>query len=301
MADPDCMPQGLTYDAGLTSCPTTTKLLVTLGIFNFEAALLSLVIGHDSVRRTIRRYITPCLHGNTWTPWTAIMMSVVHIIAMAVSTVALRSNGFYPNAFMVFGLWTMRPRASIATPIWHLLSGCLSSEPHYHHPYLWSFKDDVLQENLLNIFALPFALWYIENRPPGYEEGSCASSAYYVKFWDSFYVIAGAGALSLVLLVLQILHWCTNRHKADYKAVHVDKMGRLDTQRISGFWKVVLTLGAVNMLVTFATQWVIWSTFIINTGTDFCPGSLIGEGVAWGVAILLNAFLRPIIGGAPDC
>lgn len=45
MADLDCMPRGLTYDAGLTSCPTTTKLLVTLGIFNFEAALLSLVIG----------------------------------------------------------------------------------------------------------------------------------------------------------------------------------------------------------------------------------------------------------------
>jgi len=83
--------------------------------------------------------------------------------------------------------------------------------------------------------------------------------------------------------------------------VHVDKTGRVDSQRISGFWKVVLTLGALNMLVTFATQWVIWSTFIINTGTDFCPGSLVGEGVAWGAAILLNAFLRPIIGGAPDC
>ena len=49
------MPVGLIYDEGLRSCPATTKLVVTLGLFNFEAALSSLILGmqHEILSDTI--------------------------------------------------------------------------------------------------------------------------------------------------------------------------------------------------------------------------------------------------------
>lgn len=41
----DCMPSGLTYDAGLTGCKSAYKLLATLAAFNIWSAMLALGFG----------------------------------------------------------------------------------------------------------------------------------------------------------------------------------------------------------------------------------------------------------------
>ncbi|KIX98812.1 uncharacterized protein Z520_05273 [Fonsecaea multimorphosa CBS 102226] len=66
-----------------------------------------------------------------------------------------------------------------------------------------------------------------------------------------------------------------------YNAVGSNKL----EPSLSKFWRFVFSVAGLNMVGAFATSWVIWSTFVINAQTDFCPGSVIGEGVAWGVAL----------------
>ena len=45
----DCMPSGLTFDAGLEGCKSAYKLLATLAGFNAWSAVLSLVMGNLSL------------------------------------------------------------------------------------------------------------------------------------------------------------------------------------------------------------------------------------------------------------
>ena len=74
------------------------------------------------------------------------------------------------------------------------------------------------------------------------------------------------------------------------------------------------------MFVAFTGQWLLWSgiapqilflalqiipsilanvlvAFISNAGTDFCPGSVVGESATWAVALFAIAVTRPLIGG----
>ena len=239
-------------------------------------------------------------------------MALIHPFAMLAATLAIRVNGFYPNIILVFAIWTMRPRL-IATPIWYIFASCCCSSRRTN-PYLWTFKDNVVEETLLNIFALPFAIWFIIGRQY-VQAGDCASVMDYQLFWNAFYVIAGAGIISLLLLLYMLLHWCFNaaRH---YTRVYNGKSG--GGERLSCFWKWTLTIAGLNMFVAFTGQWLLWSgitpilsyrppdilyganvmvAFISNAGTDFCPGSVVGESVTWVAALFAIAVARPLIGG----
>ena len=196
----------------------------------------------------------------------------------------------------------------IAAPIWYLFSACFSKRKT--NPYLWTFKDNIIEESLLNIFSIPFALFFIVNRDDS-ENGDCADDSSYLKFWNAFYIIVAAGVISIFLLAFMALHFFSKILR---------KYSRMDNgqgESLSSFWKWTLFIGGFNMVVAFAGQWLLWGcmvpstsyappiivlaneylAFISNAGTDFCPGSLAGASLAWALALLLIAFGRPLIGG----
>ncbi|OCT48821.1 hypothetical protein CLCR_05134 [Cladophialophora carrionii] len=218
---------------------------------------------------------------------------------MLAATYLLRNNGFRPDPFMLFGFWTMRPRASSFTLFFFVIARVCFGQKGNQNSYLWSMKDHVVEDTLLNVFSLPFALWYILHRPDSLAAGLCSDDSSYLRFWDSFYAIAGAGGIAAFLLVVMFGHACSSdRKKIAYDPLafashYSETMG----EPLSKFWRFVFLVGGINMIAAFATSWVLWSTFVINAGTDFCPGSVVGEGIAWGVALFLNALIRPIIGG----
>lgn len=198
-----------------------------------------MIVGHDAIRRRI----PSCSCSKEWRPFSPVLMSLLHPVAMAISTLTIRVNGFRPSIALVFAVWTMRPRM-IAAPIWYMLSWC-SSRPS--NPYLWTFKDNVIEETLLNLLSLPFALWFIINRNDS-EALNCAYNHKYQEFWDAFYIIAAAGGVSLILLICMMLHFCNRIRNASY-----------NTNGLSGFWKGTLTIAGLNMLLAFVGQWLLWS------------------------------------------
>ena len=230
---------------GMHSCPSS---LVRSSFPQLHSSWLSAFsLGHDYIRKKI----PSCSCSKQWGPWSSILMAMVHPFAMLLATLSIRANGFYPDIILVFAIWTMRPRM-VATPIWYLFANCCSSK--HTNPYLWTFKDNVVEETLLNIFALPFAVWFIIGRQY-VTPGECASVVEYQMFWNAFYVIAGAGVISLLLLTYMLLHWCFNaaRH---YTRVNNGKGGG---ERLSCFWKWTLTIAGLNMFVAFVGQWLLWS------------------------------------------
>ncbi|OAG40951.1 hypothetical protein AYO21_04793 [Fonsecaea monophora] len=301
----NCMPQGLVDRADLTNCPTTYSLLASIAIFNAEVALLSLIfanisllVGHERVRRAVARY--SCFPSARWTPFAGVVTAIISIAAMFAATYLLRNNGFRPNAFMLFGFWTMRPRATVFTLLYFIIARVCFGQKGNQNTYLWSLKDHTVEDTLLNMFSLPFALWYILHRPDNLSAGVCSDNTSYLRFWNSFYAIAGAGAISVLLGVVMLGHACSRSRKERANDIMYNMVGYIDADSpLSTFWRFVFTVAGITMVGVFATDWVIWSTFVINAGTDFCPGSVVGEGVAWGVALFANALVRPLIGG-PD-
>ena len=168
---------------------------------------------------------------------------------MLAATFAIRVNGFYPNPILVFAVWTMRPRM-IAAPLWYILASCFSSRQP--NPYLWTLKDNILEDALLNIFSLPFAILLIVLRDD-IGSGRCSEDSSYLQFWSSFYIIVAAGILSIIILAIMCIHLCTRNWKAQYAPVNSNR-------QISLFWKWILSLGMLNMVVAFAGQWLLWGS-----------------------------------------
>lgn len=212
--------------------------------------------GHD----TVRTRMPSCSKGEKWRPWTAILTSCAHPIAMLAATVTMRVNGFYPNIFWVFAMWTMRPRM-VAAPLWFLISSCWPRRGR--NPYLWTFKDNILEESMLNIFSLPFALYFISVRNDS-EQGWCAEDPSYLRFWDSFYLIVAAGALSVVIVSIMIIHSCTRLIRG-YKLVNHQFGGT----QLSHFWKWMLWLGSLNVIAAFAGQWLLWGSKSLPSHLQF--------------------------------
>lgn len=227
----------------------------------------------------------------------SIVMSLIHPFAMLAATLAIRVNGFYPNIFLVFAVWTMWPRM-VAAPVLYCLAACCSRKAREgRNPYLWTFKDNVIEESLLNVISLPFAFFFIINRNDS-EQGWCANDQGYKHFWDSFYLIAAAGVSSLVLslvllgrlLVMKSKHfhwWDATRYEVvanpsmqmagfnKYPPQVVVQMVGVDgysTQMVDvdrrptkaadvdKFWGWTLWIGAVNMLLAFSGQWLLWGS-----------------------------------------
>ena len=175
---------------------------------------------------------------------------------MAISTITMRVNGFKPSIFLMFALWTMRPRM-VATPIWYTVNRVGSRRRSSRgNPYLWTYKDNVVEETVLNIFSLPFALFFVATRHIS-EEGSgiCTGFSSYQKFWESFYVIAAAGGVSLITLGVMILHWLKKVNRKERRGIDV-----LYTDAPDRFWHLILFFGGLNILVAFAGQWLLWSS-----------------------------------------
>jgi hypothetical protein len=246
---------------------------------------------------------------------------------MAVSTVAARSNHFDADFAALFGLWTVRPRVAVATPLWSLISSCVYEDSR--NPYNWTFKDMLVAESLLNILTVPFAVHFLGQRNgtssacecnPNNSSNACPILGVKV-FYDCMLAVSFIGAASFFLLICWLLlHWVGESKKG--KGEYHDLQNR-EYRSVSGTLNFLLFgFGSIIMFGACAAQWLVWSgkqahpishtqtlladtktenaTFVANAGDSYCPGSLITIGVAWGVAFVVNGILRPIIGGSPQ-
>ena len=203
----------------------------------------------------------------------------------------LRNNGFHPNPVALFGFWTMRPRASVATLSYFLFAAC-AAYPVHENPYLWSLKDHVVEDTLLNLLSLPWAVYYVVKRPSQLNDPVCKSNTAYIIFWDSFYAITGVGAVSAIVLVVMLVHAYSKdrrgRAQSHYALAKLSKTSGAsrwyedaahDSQapeRVSAWWKFVLFVASTNMVAAFAANWVIWSSKSFpSPSLPFpCPSSL---------------------------
>lgn len=298
-----CMPEGLLYQSNrVDTCPTTNKLLLSIALFNVEVAVCSLILGHARVRQ----WLACCACSTRWTATTGILTSLVSVGAMLLATLLLRQDGFMPSFVMVFAFWTMRPRASIFVILFYAAGACFSGQT-YGNPYLWTLKDHAVEDCLLSTFALPAAIYFILNRPHDLLEENkiCTTDSAYIRFWNSFYVIAGVGCIAVLLLVFMLVHWCTTftRNAAHYDILATQqrnnrKAGLRHVEApVSLWWKWMLVIAGVNMVGSFAANWIVWSTFVSSAGTDFCPGNVLNEALAWAAALFVNVLIRPVVGG----
>ena len=164
---------------------------------------------------------------------------------MVIATITIRVNGFYPSIFLTFAIWTMRPRM-FGPLLWWLVACCFQRTAD--NAYLWTFKDSVVEESLLNLLSLPFAIFiaiahrYVKGDP-------CAGDAQYERFWLSFYIIIAAGIISAFLLLSMAVHFCTRYSKP-----------RIQQRRLGRFWKLTLTVAGLNMPLAFVGQWLLWGS-----------------------------------------
>ena len=184
---------------------------------------------------------------------------------MVISTITIRVNGFYPNIFLTFAIWTMRPRM-FGPLLWWIGARCVQGTAS--NAYLWTFKDSIIEESLLNTFSLPFALYFAIAHQ--FVTGdSCAGNTHYERFWLSFYIIIAAGIISALLLLLMVLHYsvgCLKRSRpeavqAAYEIVPgASSVRKAQQGGLGRFWKWTLTIGGLNMLLAFAGQWLLWGS-----------------------------------------
>lgn len=164
---------------------------------------------------------------------------------MVIATFTIRVNGFYPSVFLTFAIWTMRPRM-FGPLLWWTVACCVQGTTD--NAYLWTFKDSVVEESLLNILSLPFAtLFAIAHR--SVKGGPCTGDVDYQRFWLSFYIVIAAGIISALLVLYMSIHFCTRYLKP-----------RIQRPGLSRFWKLTLTVGGLNMLLAFVGQWLLWSS-----------------------------------------
>ena len=229
--------------------------------------LMICMTGHIWIRR---RNPLKCFFSRSkkWDAWGSLFLTSLHPAAMVISTITIRINGFEPNIFLTFAMWTMRPRM-FGPLLWWAIAYCVQRTPD--NAYLWTLKDHLVEECLLNSLSLPFAVFFaIAHRyVPG---GDCAEDENYRRFWLSFYIIAAAGTISVVLLIVMILHWtkrCVSRvshirpgraHGVYQKVPGTPTIFANQRPKLSSFWKWTLTIGGLNMLVSFAGQWLLWGS-----------------------------------------
>ena len=205
----------------------------------------------------IRQLIPKCIRGKDWSAWSSIFLTTLHPVSMIISSITIRVNGFYPSFGLTFAIWTMRPRMFGPLLCW-IMACCFQRKTE--NAYLWTLKDSIIEESLLNVFSLPFALFFVIGHQSA-DDGTCVGDIHYQRFWSSFYIIIAAGGLSLFLLTHMLLHycWCLKR------SLKKPAGGPGAPQMLSGFWKWILTMGGLNMLVAFAGQWLLWGSKYSNS------------------------------------
>jgi hypothetical protein len=188
------------------------------------------------------------------------LTAVIQAAAMAVSTVAARSNGFNADFAALFGLWTIRPRVAVATLLWSLISYCIS-RPH-HNSYSWTLKDMVVAESLLNMLAVPFAVHFMGQR--GNTSSVCECDPYGISgcpilgvdaFYNCLMVVIVVGCASFLLLnSWLLLHFMSPKRNDTTHSVHHEykNVPRLLKITICGF-------GGIITIAACTAQWLIWS------------------------------------------
>ena len=228
-----------------------------------------------------------------WSPWAGILNAVLQIIGMLVAAELSINKARYAADFVtLLGLWTMRPRVALGVMILPSLKQSRS--------YLYTRADLLVSEGILCILSAVFAVHFI-NEPAG--QTACLPPFYSLQgvhhVHNVFYVTAITGFVGLGVLCRIVVYYIQHR-----KALTSE----------GNEWYIAMA--TLNAIVSFATNWIIWgcmyclseillqriankfTVFVRQAGNTYCPNNIVGTGVAWGVALLLNGIIRPLFGGA---
>ena len=193
---------------------------------------------------------------------------------MVVSAKISMGNGFNANFADLLGLWSMRPRASIATAFLALtfdLSRRIyrrrEMEDHENAiSYSYTFRDVVLSESILNIFSLAFAVRFINQKVV--DTAECTVSEDFSLGYDAIKYVVFSGVISAVLLASQLVISLVQRSKDHPHCIGCNEMMRkgnrecyscdakhpMSSMKIWGF----LICATCVMLGSFISNWLLW-------------------------------------------
>lgn len=109
-----------------------------------------IIMGHQGVRERIPSVVK----RDRWTPISGINSAVLRVFTSLISVGIARKGAFKPSFSDYFGMWLMRPRMSWMMLVWY----CVSRR------YSWAVLDVVLEECLLNVFALGYTIRFLHER-----------------------------------------------------------------------------------------------------------------------------------------
>lgn len=144
---------------------------------------------------------------------------MLQIVAMVVSAKLSMGNGFKTNFVDLLGLWSMRPRASIATAFLALgvdLSRRIARKSSWSKSknavsYFWTLGDVVLSESILDIFSLAFAVRFIDSKVV--DTAECAASEDFSTGYGAIKYAIFSGVISAVLLAWQLVNFVVRKSK----------------------------------------------------------------------------------------
>lgn len=93
-------------------CSSPISILSTLGVLNILDAATSLLMGHQRIRQTLPRLKCFKNNNDNWTPWPGVVVTIFHLVPALISAAISRNHNPGMSYGTIFGLWTMRPRAT---------------------------------------------------------------------------------------------------------------------------------------------------------------------------------------------
>ena len=168
---------------------------------------------------------------------------------MLISVAITGSNKFGASFGTSFGLWTMRPRTSIASLIWAAVKFWNWEVPESvrESPYYWTAKDVILADYILNILSMPFAIHFLNNK--GAVAVQCTVSflpnTHINQFYGPLGLIAFLGALSALLLGWHVVRYVALKSKSE------------DGESPILFHPFAL-LCILNVVFSFVGNWTLW-------------------------------------------
>ncbi|CAG8959560.1 hypothetical protein HYFRA_00001461 [Hymenoscyphus fraxineus] len=252
-----------------SNCDSGISILSSLGVLNIIDAASALILGHELVRQKMPSFHCFTSDNDIWTPWPGAIVAVLHTLPALVSAAIAKKNNSGMSFGTIFGLWTMRPRATFIIFIIIKSFGWLGFNA--------TFYDLVITECIQDIISLPFALEFISKDNTdghtcdlqGYKPGREWNPLMWVHKSFQYMIFAGVASSLLlawftVLVVNKRLHVKTVEEERAWET----KMFGEDREE-TGCWNKFLERFSSDMKLipsiivsmgTFVASWVLWGS-----------------------------------------
>ncbi|CAG8971960.1 hypothetical protein HYALB_00003296 [Hymenoscyphus albidus] len=243
--------------------------------------------------------------NDTWTPWPGAIVAVLHTLPALVSAAIAQKNNSGMSFGTIFGLWTMRPRATFIIFIIIKSFGWLG--------FSATFYDLVITECIQDIISLHFALEFISKENTdghtcdiqGCKPGREWNPLMWVHKSFQYMIFAGVASSLLlawftVLVINKRLHVKTVEEERAWET----KMFGEDREE-SGCWykflerfssDMKLIPSIIILMGSFIASWALWGKFIDIAGETYCKGGTTGTLASWMASSLLSPTLRGVLG-----